>query len=65
MTTPTTYHEGRPILRDIKGGVLVLCPFGHVYTFQVSRDWAGSWLEAMAGDSTWAIRCTGTLPQEG
>jgi len=64
MTTLTTYHEGRPILRDVKRGVLVLCPVGHVYTFQPSGNWAGSWLEAKASDPSWTVRCDGSMPRQ-
>lgn len=55
-------HEGRPILRHSSYGTLVLCPLGHVLTFQSAKDWGGSWLEAHATDSKWRVVCDGALP---
>ena len=61
----TTYHEGRPIIRECGRGAAriigVLCPYGHVYTSIPAREWAGSWLEAKAGDPEWTVRCDGTI----
>lgn len=57
------YHEGRPMIRSTKwGGIMVLCPYGHVYTCMDRKDWAGSWLEAKAGDPDWTVRCYGAVP---
>ena len=60
-----TYHEGRPILRESPDGrtVVVLCPVGHLYHTLPIKEWAGSWLEAKAGDPTWIVRCYGTMPE--
>jgi len=60
----TDYHEGRPIIRNSPDNktVVVLCPYGHLFTTLPMRDWAGSWLEAKAGDPNWHVKCCGTLP---
>ena len=63
--TPKNYHEGRPIIRNSKDGkhVLVLCPFGHLYTSLPMSEWAGSWLEAKANDHDWRVKCNGAMPE--
>jgi len=58
-----TYHEGRPIIRQHHGMTFVLCPYGHVYTAQPFKNWAGSWLEAKASDPAWTVRCEGSVPR--
>ena len=63
MNAEANYHEGRPIFRPRKDGMLVLCPAGHVYTFQPKKNWAGSWLEAKASDPNWVVRCYGKMAQ--
>lgn len=63
MDAAPTPHTGRPILRPDKRGMLVLCPLGHVVTFQPAKEWAGSWLEAKASDPAWTVSCNGTLPE--
>jgi hypothetical protein len=62
-----TYHEGRPhitgpIGRGRAAIIGVLCPYGHVVTSMPAKEWAGSWLEAKAGDPAWIVRCDGELP---
>ena len=61
----TPVHNGRLILREVGKGrtrvIGVLCPLGHVVTSMPARDWAGSWLEAKAGDPSWTVTCEGAL----
>jgi hypothetical protein len=57
-----TLHTGRPVLRERSdGGVLVLCPHGHVVHSMKPADWAGSWLEAKVSDPDWIVECDGVI----
>ena len=58
------YHEGPPIIRPKKDGVLVLCPVGHFYHFVPMREWAGSIWESQLSDPAFAVKCAGTLPKQ-
>lgn len=59
-------HRGRPTVRRTRDGgrVLLLCPVGHLVQSVSSGDWAGSRLEAKAGDPHFEVTCHGTLPDE-
>lgn len=59
----TTYHEGRPIIRQCGDTIGILCPYGHVYSSMPAKDWAGSWLEVKASDTNWTVKCDGALPE--
>ena len=56
-----TRHEGRPIIRDKKGGVLVLCPIGHFYHFIPMKEWARSIWEAHLGSPKFTVKCSGAI----
>ena len=57
-------HTGRPLIRETKTHVLVLCPYGHLIHGIDKQDWAGSALEARAGDSAWKVECSGAIGTE-
>lgn len=58
--TPGSTHTGRPIIRSTAdGGVLVLCPYGHLYTHIRRGEWAGSLWEAQLGDPAYTVTCAG------
>lgn len=64
----TNTHVGPVMIRANKrGGVTVLCPFGHLIDSSDNKSWVGSSLEArvgahQAGTRRWIVECNGTLP---
>jgi hypothetical protein len=55
-------HTGRPIIRTASdGGVLVLCPYGHLHTFIRRGQWAGAVWEANVSDPSYTETCWGTI----
>lgn len=56
------YHEGRPVIRDGREHIIALCPFGHLLHTMPKREWAGSWLEGVASDPNWRMKCYGAMP---
>lgn len=55
------YHEGTRIIRDaVDGGVLILCPLGHLYHHVRKGEWAGSMWEAEWREP---VRCYGAMPE--
>lgn len=54
-------HTGRVHARPTSwGGVLVLCPAGHVVTASLPGEWAGSDLEARVAFG-WVVTCHGAI----
>lgn len=66
MTTQTTVSTAaqeymvQPVIRSAKGGgVLVLCPDGHLIDSIRKGDWAHSKAEARYADPGYRVACTG------
>ena len=68
MKTAIEQVRVKPVVRTVRGrrgGVMLMCPVGHLLAFVPRTEWVGSYAEARLGDPNYTRPCAGCNPHNG